>query len=114
MPDEICATFEVHRLSILAPDGTVDEALMPPLTEDEIRRMYELMVLTRTFDQRAIALQREGRLGTYPPSLGQEAAQVGSAFALQARRLAVPLLPRTGGATYPRLSHSSDIPVLVR
>lgn len=83
MPDEICATFEIHRLSILAPDGSVDEALMPPLTEGEIRRMYELMVLTRTFDQRAVALQREGRLGTYPPSLGQEAAQVGSAFALQ-------------------------------
>jgi pyruvate dehydrogenase E1 component alpha subunit len=83
MPDKICAAFEVHRLSILEPDGTVDEALMPPLTEGDIRRMYELMVLTRTFDQRAIALQREGRLGTYPPSLGQEAAQVGSAFAFQ-------------------------------
>src|SRR6185369_12195735 len=83
MPDEICATFEVHRLSILAPDGSVDEALMPPLPEGDIRRMYELMVLTRIFDQRAISLQREGRLGTYPPSLGQEAAQVGSAFALR-------------------------------
>jgi pyruvate dehydrogenase E1 component alpha subunit len=83
MPDEICATFEVHRLSILAPDGSVDTALMPPLSDDEIRCLYELMLLTRTFDQRAIALQREGRLGTYPPSLGQEAAQVGCAFALQ-------------------------------
>lgn len=83
MPDEICATFEVHRLSILAPDGTVDEALMPPMPEGDVRRIYELMVLVRTFDQRAIALQREGRLGTYPPSLGQEAAQVGSAFAFQ-------------------------------
>ena len=82
MPDVICARFEVHRLSILAPDGIIDEALMPPLTEDDIRRMYELMVLTRVFDERAIALQREGRIGTYPPSLGQEAAQVGSAFAL--------------------------------
>lgn len=83
MPDEICAAFEIHRLSILAPDGTVDQDLMPDLPEADIRRLYELMVLTRTFDQRAIALQREGRLGTYPPSLGQEAAQIGSAFALQ-------------------------------
>lgn len=83
MSDEICATLEIHRLSILAPDGTVDQTLMPPLTEGEIRRLYELMLLTRTFDQRAVALQREGRIGTYPPSLGQEAAQVGSAFALQ-------------------------------
>ncbi len=84
MPDQICASLDVHSLSILAPDGTVDDALMPPLTETDIQRLYELMVLTRTFDQRAIALQREGRLGTYPPSLGQEAAQVGSAFVLQA------------------------------
>lgn len=83
MPDTICSTSEIHRLEILAPDGTVDEPLMPPLTEGDIRRMHELMVLTRTFDQRAIALQREGRLGTYPPSRGQEAAQVGSAFAFQ-------------------------------
>ncbi len=83
MPVSVCAAFEVHRLSILAPDGSIDEALMPPLPDGDIRRLYELMVLTRTFDQRAIALQREGRLGTYPPSLGQEAAQVGSAFALQ-------------------------------
>jgi len=83
MPDVICAAFEVHRLSILAEDGSVDEALMPTLPEGDIRRLYELMVLTRVFDERAIALQREGRLGTYPPSLGQEATQVGSAFALQ-------------------------------
>ncbi len=83
MPDEICAGFEVRRLSILAPDGSINEELMPPLPQGDIRRIYELMVLTRIFDERAIALQREGRLGTYPPSLGQEAAQVGSAFALQ-------------------------------
>jgi pyruvate dehydrogenase E1 component alpha subunit len=84
MAYEICASFEINRLSVLAPDGTVDEALMPRLSEADVRHMYEFMVLTRTFDQRAIALQREGRLGTYPPCLGQEAAQVGSAFAVQA------------------------------
>jgi len=55
---------------------------MPSLSEAEIRRIYEAMVLARTFDERALALQREGRLGTYPPILGQEAAQVGSALAL--------------------------------
>ncbi len=45
--------------------------------------MYELLILSRTFDQRALALQREGRLGTYPSMLGQEASQVGSAFAAE-------------------------------
>lgn len=84
MPDEIIATFEVRRLSILDETGKVDEALMPPLSDAEVVRMYEAMVLARTFDERAVALQREGRLGTYPPVAGQEAAQVGSAFAISA------------------------------
>jgi len=83
MPNELLATFEVRRLSILDPDGTVDEALMPPLTDTQIKGMYEAMLLARIFDERALNLQREGRLGTYPPLLGQEAAQVGSALALE-------------------------------
>jgi pyruvate dehydrogenase E1 component alpha subunit len=83
MPEELLASFAVHRLSVLAPDGSVDAALLPALSASEVRRLYELLVLARTFDERALALQREGRLGTYPPSRGQEAAQVGSAFALQ-------------------------------
>jgi len=82
MPEELLETFTVRRLSILNEAGEVDEALMPDLDETQIRRMHELMVLARTFDERALALQREGRIGTYPPILGQEASQVGSAFAL--------------------------------
>ncbi|HEX9023236.1 MAG TPA: pyruvate dehydrogenase (acetyl-transferring) E1 component subunit alpha [Geobacteraceae bacterium] len=82
MPEELLAQFQVRRLVLLDEQGNCDETLMPPLSGAEVRRMYELMVLARSFDQRALALQREGRLGTYPPSLGQEAAQVGSALAL--------------------------------
>ncbi|MEA5052745.1 MAG: thiamine pyrophosphate-dependent dehydrogenase E1 component subunit alpha [Propionicimonas sp.] len=40
------------------------------------------MVLTRRFDSEATALQRKGELGLWPPSLGQEAAQIGSARAI--------------------------------
>ena len=83
MSDEIVARFEVRRLSILNELGEVDRELMPELSEDQIWRMYEAMVLARSYDERAVALQREGRLGTYPPIAGQEAAQVGSAAAFQ-------------------------------
>lgn len=82
MPREPIATFKVERLRILDEAGNSDDALMPSLSEAEIRRLYELLVLSRTFDQRALSLQREGRIGTYPSILGQEASQVGSAFAL--------------------------------
>src|SRR6059058_5315512 len=53
------------------------------LKEEELRELYRLMALTRRADLEATALQRQGELAVYPPLIGQEAAQVGSAFALQ-------------------------------
>lgn len=44
--------------------------------------VYTAMVKTRTFDAKAISLQRTGRLGTYASSLGQEAIAVGVASAM--------------------------------
>ena len=83
MPEKIIDSFHVKRLDILDEKGDADSALMPSLSEAYIRRMYELIVLSRTFDQFALNLQREGRLGTYASILGQEASQIGSAFALE-------------------------------
>jgi pyruvate dehydrogenase E1 component alpha subunit len=82
MSEEILASFEVRHLGILDEAGNVDRELMPALSDEEIWRMYRMMVLSRTYDERAVALQREGRIGTYPPIVGQEASQVGSAFAI--------------------------------
>ena len=53
------------------------------LGERELRELYRLMAISRRADLEATALQRQGELAVYPPLLGQEAAQVGSAFALQ-------------------------------
>lgn len=63
----------------------VDGAMIgddPGLEVDRMREMYRLMVLSRELDRRMTALQRQGRIGTYPPLLGQEAVQIGSAMAL--------------------------------
>jgi pyruvate dehydrogenase E1 component alpha subunit len=54
------------------------------------RRLYEDMVMLRTFDERAINLQRQGRIGTFPPSLGQEASEIGSAHAVRQSDWLVP------------------------
>lgn len=83
MPEKILDSFNVRRLDILDEKGDADMALMPSMSEAYIRRMYELLVLSRTFDGFALNLQREGRLGTYPSILGQEASQIGSAFAIE-------------------------------
>ncbi len=81
MPEQTMESFQVKRLDILDEKGNVDGAHAPSFTDEEIKRTYELLVLARTFDQRALNLQREGRLGTYPSILGQEASQIGSALA---------------------------------
>jgi pyruvate dehydrogenase E1 component alpha subunit len=63
-------------------DASVDPADLG-LKEDDLRELHRLMVVARKADLEATALQRQGQLAVYPPLLGQEAAQVGSAFALQ-------------------------------
>ena len=71
------------RVQVLDEDGQVlDGATVPDLTDDELVALYREMKLGRHFDQRAVSLQRQGRMGTYPPMAGQEAAQIGSAHAL--------------------------------
>lgn len=56
---------------------------MTNLPRAELLRLHRWMVLGRVFDERAVALQRQGRIGTYGPFAGQEAAIVGSAATLR-------------------------------
>ncbi len=72
-----------EMLRILHPDGRLEETLRPDLSDETVLHLYREMVFLRVADQRALALQRQGRFGTYAPFIGQEAAQVGSAFALE-------------------------------
>ncbi|MDI6800528.1 MAG: pyruvate dehydrogenase (acetyl-transferring) E1 component subunit alpha [Thermodesulfovibrionales bacterium] len=83
MPERIIESFNVRYLSVLDEKGDADESLMPSLSDEDIKRIYELLILSRTFDHHALSLQREGRMGTYASILGQEASQIGSAYALE-------------------------------
>jgi 2-oxoisovalerate dehydrogenase E1 component alpha subunit len=69
-------------LRILSPDG---EPVGDPdvgLDADDLRSLLRWMVVARRLDRECIALQRQGELTVYPGFEGQEAAQVGSAWAL--------------------------------
>lgn len=59
-----------------------DSSYEKEITEDLVRTFYRHLTTMRLFDRKMINLQRQGRLGTYPPFEGQEAAQIGSALAL--------------------------------
>lgn len=58
-------------------------AIAKAVPDETLLAMHRQMVLTRRFDHAAGNLQRTGQLGLWAPSHGQEAAQVGSAFALR-------------------------------
>ncbi|TFD12339.1 pyruvate dehydrogenase (acetyl-transferring) E1 component subunit alpha [Cryobacterium sp. TMT4-10] len=81
---DIPATF----LQLVTPDGVrqPDDRLDPwveDVTGAHLVALYQDMVVVRRIDAEATALQRQGELGLWPPLLGQEAAQVGSARALR-------------------------------
>jgi len=85
------ASFEIDYRQFLDADGRV-AAELPTFAQDpsDLIPLYRGMVLNRTFDQRAIALQRTGQLGTYPSSLGQEAVAIGIGSAMRAEDVLVP------------------------
>jgi pyruvate dehydrogenase E1 component alpha subunit len=71
------------QIRVLDESGQVrEDAEVPDLSDGELVEMYRELKLGRHFDRRAVSLQRQGRMGTYPPLSGQEAAQVGSVHAL--------------------------------
>lgn len=72
--------FEMRQ--ILLADGTLHPSYSGQISLELALSMYRWMTLTRLFDRKSINLQRQGRIGTYAPFEGQEAAQVGSALAL--------------------------------
>ncbi len=96
MPIRTLVSFSVDRVEVLDPQGNVDETLMPALTPDQIKALYEQMVFTRHLDERMFKLQRQGRLGTFARVTGQEGAHVGAALALGADDWMVPAFRELG------------------
>src|SRR2546430_7831937 len=75
--------FQVEHLSILDSDGNLDAALEPKLADKDLRSLYRSMRLARRLDERMVRLQRQGRIGAFAPTKGQEAFQMGSIFTLR-------------------------------
>ncbi len=72
----------------------------PKLEEAELWRMYRAMATTRRVDERCMKLQRQGRIGFYGASTGEEAAAVGSAAALGEEDWVFPALRQGGVLLY--------------
>lgn len=93
----IVANFSVPYLQLLDAEGRLTGPL-PSLADNpqEWLAMYRMMVRTRLFDTKAVNLQRTGKLGTYPPCLGQEAVHVGVGAALLPQDVVFPVYREIG------------------
>jgi len=82
---------QFQTLQILNEEGeVVNEAAMPEMTDEQLQELMRRMVYTRILDQRSISLNRQGRLGFYAPTAGQEASQLASQFALEKEDFILP------------------------
>jgi pyruvate dehydrogenase E1 component alpha subunit len=81
------ATEPPEPFSLLDYTGNIrsdaDPALVPKIPDADALRIYREMLKVRLVDDRMLRLQRQGRLGFYMQSLGEEATHFGVAYALR-------------------------------
>jgi pyruvate dehydrogenase E1 component alpha subunit len=96
------ATFEIEFLQYLDADGKLVRDDLPAIARDirQLVDLYKLMLFTRTFDAKAVALQRTGKLGTYASCLGHEAAHVAIGSAMQEDDVFAPMYREYGAQFY--------------
>lgn len=94
----VVAHFEIPYFRYLDEKGHPEQDV-PEFAKDKetLVAMYRMMVLTRLFDKKAVALQRTGKLGTYPPNIGQEAIGVGLGAGMKPDDVLVPYYREYGG-----------------
>jgi pyruvate dehydrogenase E1 component alpha subunit len=78
------SSVPTDTIQLLTSDGTLvpDAEFEADLKKDDLLEIYRYMVLARRADLEGTNLQRQGELGVYTPLIGQEAAQVGTGYAL--------------------------------
>jgi len=86
---------KVEYLSILNEKGELDASLEPDIPEKLLLKLHRALILSRKFDERLLNLQRQGRIGTFAPISGQEAAQLGAVALLRPSDWMVPAFRET-------------------
>ncbi len=82
---------EIEYIQVMDETGNVDQSLFPKdLDDQKILEMYKYMLFARANDAKTLSLQRQGRAVTYAPLLGEEATQIGSAYAMRKQDIFVP------------------------
>jgi pyruvate dehydrogenase E1 component alpha subunit len=106
---EACHPAPIPFVSVLDEEGRFDDALDPRVPREDLRELYRTMLLVRAYDDRRLTLQRQGRIGTFAPVEGQEAAQLGSVYALRDSDWVVPAFRETAAAAWRGMRLEDDL-----
>lgn len=98
--EQIQIPDRIEHIQVLDDQGVPDPSIEPTLDTDFLLKLLHFMLLGRRFDERQLNLQRQGRMGTYPPISGQEAAQLGAVAALATDDWMVPSFRETAAEIY--------------
>jgi 2-oxoisovalerate dehydrogenase E1 component alpha subunit len=96
-PNDVLAPGVIRAMR---DDGTVDPAHDPGISDAELVSLYVAMVRIRILDDRLVSLQRQGRIGFHIGSIGEEAAILGSAFAMRKKDWIFPCYREFGAALW--------------
>jgi TPP-dependent pyruvate/acetoin dehydrogenase alpha subunit len=100
MGSKSASSANTETLLRVMADNAKPDKLPNGLTVDDVKRMYEGMVMIRAYDERQKNLQRSGRIGFCVTSTGEEAVQVGTAHALQPNDWVYPYYRQYGVMMY--------------
>ena len=71
-------------IQVLDENGKIiNEDLMPDLSDEQLIQLFKDMLWSRALNDRSVILARQGRLGFFGPSAGQEASQLASYLAFE-------------------------------
>ena len=87
--DDVANLFPM--VQVLDENGKViNEDLLPDLSDDQLVELFENMLWSRALNDRSVILARQGRLGFFAPTAGQEASQLASYYAFNKEDILLP------------------------
>jgi pyruvate dehydrogenase E1 component alpha subunit len=95
-PGRALEEFPLYR--VLDEEGCAADEREVALPDEALLRLYRWMVLNRALDERMVTLQRQGRIGFYIGSIGEEATVFGSAYGMEERDWIFPCYREHGAA----------------
>lgn len=93
---KIIASFDIPYLQYLDERSELTQDLPDSASPDNLLHWYYQMALTRVVDNKAVKLQRTGKMGTYPSTQGQEAIGVATGIAMKKEDVYCPYYRESG------------------